>query len=575
MTVPNVQLQVLDGGLGIIQPSPAQLSVKLGVCTLGQPSVVASKLIGSTTPPDGVVFTAVTPGAGGNQISVTYNAPSGGATTVVVTGNDIVVSPKAGALNSDIVTAINGSSPASALVSVAAVVGGDAVIAVVKTFLAGGITATIYGETNPTQAQADLGAGPLAEAVCQQLNVAGGQVLAVAINPSVAGTLSAVAQHGANGNGALTVSGAPVDGFSVVVTPTQTGAAGAGAFTYSLDGGKTVSPAFANAATFAIPGTGITLHFGAGSFAVGDTYTFTGVAPGFVLADLQAALAALYASPVVWGFLHVVGQAASLSGSAALAAALETSLEGLASTSFRYVHGIIEVPTGSDAAIAAAFSGQVYLRVMLCPGNEQLVSALTGEQLWRSSAWNAAAREALVQPAEDLGRVKTGSLPGVVAIDRDEAVTPALDALNFTTLRTLVGRKGFFITTGHMFTGPTSDFKLSQNRRVMDEGCRIAYDALLDFLNDTLKVNPSTAATNPGSLTDAQATAMEKVINGKLAAGLGSNVISASIVFDRTNNVLSTSILNYQIRIVPNGYAKQIAGNIGFTNPALQIQAAA
>jgi hypothetical protein len=574
MSIPNVNMQVLDGALGIIPASVANLGVKLGVCTLGQPSVAASKLLGSTTPPDGVTFTAVTPGVGGNLISVTYNAPAGGATTVVVTGNDIVVSPKAGALNSDIVTAIQASTPASALVTVAATVGGDAVVAVAKTFLAGGITATVYSETNPTQAIADLGAGPLAESVVQQLNVAGGQVLAVAVNPSVAGANSAVAKAGANGTGVLTVTGSPVDGYQVQVVPTQSGLAGAGAFKYSLDGGRTFSAEYANSATFAIPGTGLTLHFGANIFAVGDVYSFTSTAPGFALADLVAALNALFASPQLWGFLHVVGQASSLSGAAAIAAALESQLVALAANKYRYVHGIVEVPTDSDANIQSAFAGQVYTRVMVCPGNENTVSGITGQQLLRSSAWSASARTALVQPAEDLGRVKSGSLPGVTAIDRDEAVTPALDALDFTTLRTIIGRPGFFITSGHMFVAPTSDYSLSQNRRVMDLACAIARDALLNFLNDTIQVNPSTSAQNPGSITNRNASFIENAVNSALAQGLGSNAISASIVIDRTNNVLSTKTINYQVRVVPNGYAKQITGNIGFLNPALQIQAA-
>ncbi len=46
---------------------------------------------------------------------------------------------------------------------------------------------------------------------------------------------------------------------------------------------------------------------------------------------------------------------------------------------------------------------------------------------------------------------------------------------------------------------------------------------------------------------------------------------AAEFVLSRTDNLLSTSTLTYQERIVPLGYPKTITGDIAFNNPALRV----
>jgi hypothetical protein len=87
----------------------------------GALSAQATLTVPSTTPGDGVLFTALAAGPGGNNISVTYSAPSGSATTVSVAGTAITVSPKSGETNAGVVAAIQASAGASSLVSAAVV----------------------------------------------------------------------------------------------------------------------------------------------------------------------------------------------------------------------------------------------------------------------------------------------------------------------------------------------------------------------------------------------------------------------------------------------------------------------
>ncbi len=579
MPIPSVNVTVLDGALGSVPPSVANIHVKIGVCSLATASVAASKLIGSTTGGDGVTFTALTTGAGGNLINVTYATPSGGTTTVSVTGNAITVNPKTGETNAGVVTAVQASGPASALVTVAAVVGTDLVIAVAQTFLSGGFTGTIntlFSETNPTQVITDLGYGPLTEAVVHSLNIAGGQVYAMPINASIAGTFSVVSKVGSAGVGVLTLTGAPFDSYTAIVTIVATGGRGVGTFTYSLDNGKTTSNTFTipSGGTYLIPSTGITLNFSAATFGATDFYTFSATSPGFSVADAQNALNALFALPQTWGFVHIVGPAATSAGAASLAAAVDVLMGAQAlANNPRYAHAIIEVPQDTDVAITTAFGSTQTSRTTWCAGFETVASAVAQAQLIRNCAFSVAARRALKPIAEDDGRFASGNLPGVTSIARDESVTPNLDALSFTTLRTFGGVPGFYITSGHMGVPTTSDYYLSQNRQVMDLGCTVGRQALLQFLNDTIRVNKNNP--NAGAITNANATTIESYVNFQLAQALVGPgfAVAASIVIDRTVNLLSTRQLTYTVRITPNGYAKTIQGTFALFNPALQIQA--
>jgi hypothetical protein len=566
VTIPGITFAIQDGALGAVPANAARICAKLGICSGAIASVAASRLIGSTTGGSGVTFTARNKGAPGNAISVTYAAPSGGTTTVTVSGTAIAVAPATGTTNAGIVTAIQANATANALVTVATTgTSSDAVIAVAQTYLTGGVTGninTLISETNPTQVVTDLGYGPLPETVCHYLNVAGGQTYAVPLNPSTAGANTSVS-HVGSGGGTVAVTGTPNDAYSMVVKLAVAGALGVAQFQWSQDGGLNYSATFLvpSSGTFVIPHTGLTLTF-ASTFVAGDLYIFSCTAPGFTVSDVQDAFAAVVASGKSFGFIHLVGPASSVAGSASMAAALETLLLSMQNTSFIYTHAILECASDTDANIVSAFASTVCTRVMVCAGFEQVQSSIPGSgTLTRSIGFSVGAREALVPEQNHLGRVADGNLPGVTALSRNEEVTATLDSSNFTTARTLRGETGFFITAGHMLTSPGSDFASSQNRRVMDLACTVAYAGVLKYLNDTIRVNKT------GTIAELQAATIENDIGGRLATAIvgPGAAVAADVVVDRTNNVLTTKQINLTVRLTPNGYAEHISVDIGFT----------
>jgi hypothetical protein len=206
--------------------------------------------------------------------------------------------------------------------------------------------------TSTKQAKEVFGGGPLPEAIAVAIAQGAGLVYAVRANASVAGTIGTVQKTG-TGTGNLSVTGSPNDAYEVVVRITRAGARGTAAFIYSLDGGDTYSPEIAvpSSGTYALPGTGITLTFTDGasgtSFEVGDTYTFTTTAPAYSLADLNAAIDALFTQAQLrYQFVHVVGAATPT-----VAAAVDARM-GEAAQAHRYIWAMLEAQDLATTACA-------------------------------------------------------------------------------------------------------------------------------------------------------------------------------------------------------------------------------
>jgi len=436
------------------------------------------------------------------------------------------------------------------------------------------------GTTNVIQSFGDkkslvaaLGSGPLVDAAALILDTAGGPVDCVRIAATTAGAAGAVTTAG-TGTATMTVAGAALDEYVVQIVITAAGAnlaALTAAFKYTLDGGNNWSSPIAMpvGGVYAIPGTNITVTFADGTFVVADTYSFNATQPLYAGSDLTTTMAAILADPREWNFLFAVGPPASESAAATLVGTLDTIMSS-AETSFRFAFALVEIPKDTDANIIAALANTTSKRVMGCAGTEMLVSTVNGLVRERSSAYVAAARIAAVPIHEDLGRVRTGPVLGVSSLVRDERATPGLDAARLTTLRTIVGQPGYYITNGRMLAPAGSDFTYVQNRRVMDKACKVARDGLMEYLNDSVRLNAD------GTIQEIDARAIEAYVNAQLDAELVSagHASSTAVLVDRTHNIASDSTMPVTVRILPLGYAKFITVDIGFTSPALQPKAA-
>ncbi|HEX2863665.1 MAG TPA: DUF2586 family protein, partial [Deinococcales bacterium] len=189
-----------------------------------------------------------------------------------------------------------------------------------------------------------------------------------------------------------------------------------------------------------------------------------------------------------------------------------------------------------------------------------------------SIAYPLTGRIARTAVSQDVGRVRNGPLIGVTKLEHDETANPGLDALGFITMRSLIGRAGFFATDGSTMSGAGSDFALLTNRQVMDVACSVARDRALEYLNDSVRVNPQT-----GFIAEVDAKGIEADITAAVKAALVDlgDATDASVKVHRDNNILATGTLLIDVSVIPLAYAKTITLTVGLVNPAMRPAAPA
>ena len=576
MAISDVSLTFRDGALGIAPPNSNQTHLKLGVAALG----VVNQIYALSDPTTAVA----TLGKGGPMVEaaalcfatqVSASGPVQGGPVLCVP-----VNPSTYGTASAVTKVGTGAETLTVAVK-------NAMALNLKCITAGAVSTSVFAlsfDGGATWPQTFTSAATVMLPGCSLVTLAisgGSAVIGDTYSISTAGVVTT--GGGNTGTQTVAISAAsPLDTYSAVVTITGAGALGAATFTYSLDGGNTTSPTqlVPASGTYVIPDTGLVLTF-SGTSTAGDYFTFTATPASFSTTDLANAMTQVLASTQTWAFAHVVGAPSAVAGAATLLAALDTQL-GTAAAAYRYARGLIEVPSDTDANTLSGFATASSTRVGACAGYAYTTSALNGRVTSRNSAWHAAARASKVPPSEDLGRVASGSVAGITApsvgagatpvsaLLRDERATPGLDAGRFTTLRTIIGRQGFYVTHGRLMAPNGSDYTFLQNGRVMDIAATAVRNALLTYLNDSVRVDSAT-----GFILEKDARSIEAFVDGQLRAALTQPGYASDLTFQvsRTQNILSTGTLATTLRVVPLGYASQITVDLGFTNPALAVKA--
>lgn len=435
-----------------------------------------------------------------------------------------------------------------------------------------GTTNTLYGFSNLDDLRSTFGTGPLVEAMALKLAEPGhGTVYGCRVNGGTAGSNTSVTLAGTGPNPGITVSGVPLDSYAFQGKITKGGAVGTAEFQYSLDGGDTWSTTIVSAASYPIANTGLTLAFTAGTYVVGDVYSFTSTAPYYTTTDLTNAFNGVLADPREWGLVHVVGTPTTAAATATVFSALDTLMAN-AAANFRYSRAIMEAADDTDANLISAFASlsSTNGRTHVAAGFAETLSLITGRIMKRPAAWTITARAGATPISQDLAWVGRGKLNAISSLLRDENATPGLDAARFMTLRTITGAQGFYVTNPKSMAALTSDFQYLQYGRVMDVLCRTVRNGALKYLSQSLRVNDTT-----GTIYELDARTIEQDLTGLANAALAAPGHASKIVVqvNRTDNILSTRILRISARCVPLAYGKQIDITLGFTNPALSIAA--
>lgn len=582
MAIPSATLTIQDGSLGISPPSSGNTSVVTGVCSKGIPNTIyggfrdittlvstlgygpaveaaalqilmgATVYVAVVTPTyDGAASAVTFVGSGAGRVSTPSFAPLEQITVVCTT---------AGTLATAAFTFARGTGAASAPVVSAAGWATGFVVPGTMTSLA--FTEGTGFDAGDTFTISTLGV------ITQTANGAGGHT----------GTIA-------------TQTSQPVDDFTGRVEIRLTGSKTVATFRYTLDyflddGGNDLSTwssdiIIPTGLKYALPNTGIFLTFSDASYTDGDTHDFTTIASGVSTSNVTAAFTALYAqASLSYKFAHVVAMSTSAAGAATLAGVIDTNMS-TAQAAFRYVRAFMDVPTvgtrilsggapiadtaDTDSVVAAAFAALDESRVVWGAGDFLCISAVNGRLCRRPASWQGAMRAAgTVRLAENLHRVRSGALKNVRKLYRDEAATEALDAARFLTLRTHIGKQGYYITRGRTGAVSTSDFSRLANAFVMDRACTIARAKGVDLIGDDVNVN------DDGTITEKAAATVETEINKALTEGLVDTLdaSAAYVTVSRTANVLSTATAPISVRVKPKGSFDFVEFTMGFIVPS-------
>jgi hypothetical protein len=119
---------------------------------------------------------------------------------------------------------------------------------------------------------------------------------------------------------------------------------------------------------------------------------------------------------------------------------------------------------------------------------------------------------------------------------------------------------GTFTSSAHVATTSTDDVNSIQTKRTLSKAIRFVYQSLVQQLNSTVDIDPTTGKINILSVQNLELIAGEGLESMQKAG----EVSGYKVFIDPDQNILSTGLLNVNISIVPTGTIEQITVNIGF-----------
>lgn len=182
-----------------------------------------------------------------------------------------------------------------------------------------------------------------------------------------------------------------------------------------------------------------------------------------------------------------------------------------------------------------------------------------------------AGRIASTPVQRNVGRVRDGALKpeafylGGKPIEEKSQAIAELHEKRYLTPRRYVGRSGYFFADDNLAVEVSDDYAQIASRRVIDKAYRIAYNTLLDYLNDEIELNED-GTMNAAILQSWEMTVEQAIDSSMSARGELSNEDGKGCVcsIDPRQNVASSSSIQMVLKVRPHGYARYINVDLGF-----------
>ena len=180
------------------------------------------------------------------------------------------------------------------------------------------------------------------------------------------------------------------------------------------------------------------------------------------------------------------------------------------------------------------------------------------------------ARRAKTRVQRNAGRVKDGAL--VISATELQSGTPLEDDMDlveevfdkrYISLRTYVGKSGYYFTDDPLAVSSTDDYANDTDRAVIDKAAIIAYGVYVNEINDDIETDED------GTISTTAAKELQGIIENAINQAMTANeeISSASAFVDDTQNIVSTNKVEVVLKIVKKGYLKEITVKLGFQAP--------
>ncbi len=454
----------------------------------------------------------------------------------------------------------------------------ERILAVIGTSSAGAYD-TPTSVTSKNDLTTGFGSGPLVEA-CAYMISRGIPVVAIRSNPATDGTYGSVTTTIAGtATVTSTVGTHPVDLYDVVVQILTGGALGTTGITYrySFDGGVSWSneTALGTSTTMALGrGVSFTLASAASTFIAGDTWSVTTVAPVNGTSDIADSFTALTSYSGEWLRVLVLASA-----DATIIAQCETFAKSF-HTDGKYPEvitcvrprGAAETRATYQSVLAAMALTVQTTETSVCVDQCEIVSEVDAKRLRMPTSIPYAARLMLIDDSQDASAPADGELDGVflftaggAANYHDERRWPGLDVLGFTTLRTWGGRPvnpGAYINNPRLLSGAGSDYRYFQHSAIVNRVIEKAFQLCNTRLSRSVLVDQGT-----GKIRESAAKSIEDAITEDLRTEFQRasppRVSGIRFVLSRTDDILATDTVHFDVQIQPLAYLKKFIGKAG------------
>jgi hypothetical protein len=289
----------------------------------------------------------------------------------------------------------------------------------------------------------------------------------------------------------------PVDDFDAVITIVTGGDASGSALTCTIsqDGGLSPPSPVTGISGGHVTVGGVQIDL-AGTWAAGDTITFTAVASRPTAGQIAEAIASLASSKLPFSTILIAS---------AIGAAEFDAIEGAVATlgainKPQYWIGHVRIPAPGEtsveyvANVLTPLASKTTVRGSVVSRDALVSSSLTGRLCRRSPALTVASFETFVSPEIDIAELTLGAIPGVQLTDlngnvifHDEMIEPGDDDLGFLALRTWEGRDGVYVNRPRIKCAAGSDFMIAPYRKVMNLASKLLRSYLETRLGKALR----------------------------------------------------------------------------------------